>query len=121
MRTITDPLYATPHYWAAAELLLLQLDALAHDDTTTTPPSVVIGAGVPAAWLRHPIAVKGIPLRNRLLDWSWDGQRLTVAMDRPAAVHLGSAFPPTTPIQIQVRQSSSIAMELRDRYTDPRD
>ena len=52
VRGWVKPPYVTPHYWTAAEMLLLQLDMLAYTDLATPEPTVVIGAGIPTQWLK---------------------------------------------------------------------
>ena len=45
------PPYVTPHYWTAAETLLLQLDMLAYvDESKGGAPSLAVGAGIPPDW-----------------------------------------------------------------------
>jgi hypothetical protein len=69
-----SPPYVTPHYWSAAEMLLLQLEMLTYLDGDT----LVIGAGVQKEWLEKKIVVKGLPFGGKKVDWEWDGKRLKV-------------------------------------------
>lgn len=90
------PPHVTPHYWAAAEMLLLQLDALACVDETDEP-RLLIGAGVPSPWLEGSLAVEGIGTRFGRVDWKWKDHRLTVVehgFNLP--VKVGPAFPGDT-------------------------
>jgi len=91
----------TPHYGAAAQVLLLQLEMLAYADTAGETPVLVIGAGVPPAWLPHRMRVQGIGTGAGRVDWVWDGSRMqaTVRGDR-CDVRLGAAFAPGTPLQV---------------------
>jgi hypothetical protein len=81
-------------------MLLLQLDMLASvgDDDALT-----LGAGVPAAWLASPLAVRGLSFPRRSLDWRWDGHavEVTVRGEPPARVVLGPAFAPGTPLAVR--------------------
>lgn len=75
----------TPHYWAAAELLLLQLDMLARvapppPDRPDEPLVVQVGLGVPDAWLAGPLAVDGLSTRAGRVCWQWDTSQLTVTV-----------------------------------------
>src|SRR5690606_33940447 len=50
------PPHVTPHYWAAAEMLLLQLAMLAYRDGDT----VVVGAGITPNQLGSELSVEGV-------------------------------------------------------------
>ena len=91
----------TPHYWTAAEMLLLQMDMLAY---TLGPrgDEVIIGAGIPKEWIIHPMSVRGVPTPRGELSWSWDRERVRVEIAGEAPlIRLGSSFPPGTEIQIK--------------------
>jgi hypothetical protein len=49
--------YVTPHGWTAAELFLLLRDCLVREDGET----LVIGSGIPKAWLDHDFEAQGLP------------------------------------------------------------
>jgi hypothetical protein len=88
------PVAVTPSYWTTAEMLLLQLDMLAYVDPTAG--QLVVGAGIPAEWLRAPLAVSGLRLGDRTVDWSWSAGQLTVIIHGPPiAVRPGDVFPRT--------------------------
>jgi hypothetical protein len=92
----------TPHYWAAAEMLLLQLDMLTYVDQATVNPALVIGAGIPSAWLHSPMSVRGLPSRVGEVDWTWNGREMNISIRGcHCPVRLGSAFPPNTPVHVQ--------------------
>jgi hypothetical protein len=96
------PPHVTPHYWTAAEMLLLQLDMLAYVDESAGSPTLVVGAGVPAAWLAKAISVENLPTRLGKVDWSWDRGRLTVKVKgAKCGVKLGPAFPADTKLRIR--------------------
>lgn len=98
------PPHVTPHYWAAAEMLLLQLDMLAYEDPTAPEPTIVIGGGIPAAWLSQTLRVQGLLLSDGRLDWIWTGKQVRVTLSgqtRPVRIILGPAFPASTPISIE--------------------
>ena len=61
----------------AAEMLLLQLDMLAYVDETDAKPAIVIGAGIPPAWLDRPMSVRGLSTQSGQVDWTWDGRQCT--------------------------------------------
>lgn len=99
VRGWVSPPHVTPHYWTAAEMLLLQLDMLAVEDGEA---SVTIGAGIPASWLEKPLSVRGLLLESGPLDWSWDGKQLSVKTPDPRLkMKAGPAFPAGTPVIIQ--------------------
>jgi len=88
------PRYVTPHYWTAAEMLLLQLDMLAYVSEFGEEPVLVIGAGVPAAWLKHPMHVQGLPTSLGSVGWTYKDNTVTVdvAGSEKCAVRLGIGF-----------------------------
>jgi hypothetical protein len=49
--------YVTPHGWTAAELFLLLRDCLAREDGD----KLVIGSGIPSAWLDHDFEARELP------------------------------------------------------------
>jgi hypothetical protein len=61
----------TPHYWTAAEGLMLQLDMLAYVDESKPQRPLVIGAGVPVAWLSEPIDSGLIHTPRGTIRWKW--------------------------------------------------
>lgn len=91
-----EPGGVTPHYWSAAECLLLGLEMLAFVERAATP-TLVIGAGVEASWLARPIAVSGVGTAAGPVAWRWDGAG-SVSVEAPDVmpVRLGPAFPPGT-------------------------
>lgn len=101
IRGWVNPRPVTPHYWTAAEMLLLQLDMLAYVDESVTEPTLVIGAGIPREWLSQPMTVTGIPLPGGQADWRWDGNKMNVQLrGAKYKVRLGSAFPASTLLEV---------------------
>jgi hypothetical protein len=104
VRGWVSPPHITPHYWTAAEMLLLQLDMLAYVDEAAIEPTLIIGPGVLPAWLDRPMRVRGLSTRIGEVDWAWDGRRMHVKIhgNRCATckVRLGAAFPPGTPLHV---------------------
>jgi hypothetical protein len=101
VRGWVKPPNVTPHYWTAAEMLLLQLDMLAYTDTASSP-TVVIGAGIPKTWLNQPMKVRGLSTVNGQVDWSWDGKQMNVQLrGQKVNVKLGRVFPSNTPLHIE--------------------
>lgn len=99
MRGWAAPKHVTPHYWTAAEMLLLQLDMLAAEDPEGR---VIVGAGVPPGWLQTPLKVSGLTLSGGKLDWNWDGKQLRVrTYGRKASFEAGPAFGSNVSIKIE--------------------
>ncbi|HEY8106252.1 MAG TPA: hypothetical protein VIE46_09100 [Gemmatimonadales bacterium] len=98
------PRTVTPHHWTTAEMLLLQLDMLARLDTDGAEPALVIGDGLPREWLAHPLAVRGLRVAGRTVDWSWVDGRLTATIrGAPLRVRPGAPFPRATRVQVSMR------------------
>ncbi len=96
-----SPPHVTPHYWTAAEMLLLQLDMLACVDRGADGPVLRIGQGVPKKWLQHPMSVRKLSTRLGRVDWSWrDGRMRVTVHGQQCAVRLGPAFPADTPVEV---------------------
>jgi hypothetical protein len=76
---------------------------LAYADETPSGSVIVIGAGVPAEWLKSPLQVRGLLLRQGPLDWRWDGRQVEVEVRGvfPGDFRLGPAFPPGTPVEVE--------------------
>lgn len=87
----------TPHYWTAAEMLLLQLEMLAYvDETDESAPRWVIGGGVPREWVKQPLSVKRVGTSRGRVDWVWNPDLMTMTATvtgHVAPVALGPAFP----------------------------
>jgi len=97
-----------PHYWTSAEILLLQLDMLAHVDASGDEPAIVIGAGVPEAWLDSALSVRGLPTTAGMVDWTWKEGLLKVSVEgRKCIVRQGKAFPGGTRLVVQFSSSRS--------------
>jgi hypothetical protein len=97
------PPYVTPHYWTAAEMLLLQLDMLAYvDEPKGGTPSLVVGAGIPPDWCSHTMSVRGLPTRLGKIDWVWKDGQMAVTVHGPHCVaRLGPSFPSNTPLSVE--------------------
>ncbi len=96
------PPHVTPHYWTAAEMLLLQLDMLAYTDLAAPKPTVVIGAGMPAQWLKQPIDIQGLKMPNGQIDWQWNNGKVYAKIrGSKVEVKLGASFPANTPLQVE--------------------
>lgn len=94
VRGWTRPPHVVPHYWSAATALLMQLAMLGHDDDGV----LVVGAGVPAAWLGSCCSVANLATPLGLHSWRWDGSTMTIAGPR-CPVRLGAAFPAGTAVR----------------------
>jgi hypothetical protein len=97
------PPHVTPHYWTAAEVLLLQIDMLAYVAESPGEPVVVVGGGVPAEWLDQPMEVRGLPTAAGVIDWSYKDRVLnvTVHSSKRIPVRPGSNF--AKEVMFQVR------------------
>jgi hypothetical protein len=96
------PPHVTPHYWTAAEMLLLQLDMLAYLDESGGESTLVIGAGIPKEWLDMTMSAKGLSTRLGKVDWEWRKGRMTVwVRGGKEAVRLGPAFPRDAGVKIK--------------------
>ena len=90
VRGWVNPTMVTPHYWTSAEVLLLQLDMLAMSATGRQGPALVLGAGVPPAWLADSLGVRGLRVRGRTVDWTWDRHRVRATVrGAPIELRLG--------------------------------
>ena len=100
VRGWTDPKYVTPHYWTAAEMLMLELDMLACVDLAR-PSTIVIGSGVPSSWLRSDIEIRGLRTELGVVDWSWHAGKLRAVIHRghPRVV-AGSTFGSTVEVAV---------------------
>ena len=91
VRGYVSPQSVTPHYWSAAESLLMSLDMLAlakRSDNT-----IVIGAGIPKDWLSQQLVVKNVETPLGRVSWQWDNQHtVTVTTNTTASIQLGQAF-----------------------------
>lgn len=96
------PPNVTPHYWTAAEMLLLQLDMLVMLDESGPQPVVVIGAGVPPVWLDFPLRVAGLKTRTGEVSWEWKNNRLVVRMaGEKLPVRIGPSFPKDAELKVK--------------------
>lgn len=102
VRGWVSPAHVTPHYWTAAEMLLLQLDMLAYLDDSGSEPILIVGGGVLKEWLDQPMSAKGLSTRLGKVDWEWRKGRMTVWLNGArCGVKLGPAFKPGTPLKIK--------------------
>ncbi len=103
-----SPDNVTPHYWTASEMLLLQMDMLAYVDHSESKPTLVIGAGIPVEWLKHPLSVKGLLMPNGQVDWFWNGKQMDVKI-RGGSINsrLGPAFPSNTTLNVEYYSSAT--------------
>jgi hypothetical protein len=102
VRGWVKPPYVTPHYWTAAEMLLLQLDMLAYTDLAAREPTVVIGAGIPQQWLNKPMEIKGLSMPNGQIDWQWNSGKVNVKVrGSKVKVKLGASFPANAPLEVE--------------------
>jgi hypothetical protein len=83
-------------------MLLLQLDMLAYIERAGSEPTVAIGVGIPKTWLNQPMSVRGLPIADGQVDWSWDGKQMYLKIrGSKVKVKLGSVFPSDTPLDIE--------------------
>lgn len=87
------PQPVTPHYGAAAEMIMLQLDMLAYLDESNLEPVLVIGEGIPPAWMSQRMSARGLSTRLGRVDWIWQNPQMVVTLGgRRPLVRLGSSF-----------------------------
>jgi hypothetical protein len=104
-----EPRTVTPHHWTTAEMLLLELDMLARIEPGGAEPVLVVGDGLPHEWLAHPLAVRGLRIAGRTLDWSWAAGRLAVTVHgAPLRVRAGAPFPRSARLDVSVRQAAPV-------------
>ncbi len=72
--------YVTPHGWTAAELFSLLRDCLAREEGG----QLIIGSGIPAAWMNSPFSVQDLPTYFGKLSFSYNpaDQTAKVKIDR---------------------------------------
>jgi len=92
----------TPDYRTASEMALLQLAMLVTVDRSGDHPRLLIGAGVPPAWVGHRLRVEGVLTSVGPVDWEWRRGRLTVR-HRGASVNVvpGPAFPRNLELRVR--------------------
>jgi hypothetical protein len=90
----------TPHYWSAAEMLLLQLAMLAEVEGPSAERVLTIGSGVPASWFHQPFSVSGIGTSAGPVAWSWNGRVVTVRTAADLPVQLGPSFPADAKLRV---------------------
>jgi hypothetical protein len=114
----TTPPHVTPHYWTAAEMLLLQLDMLAYEKERDGETHIVIGSGFAPDMLKEPISVNGLEMRNGRLDWNWNGEKASVKWHGRGSPHfvLGKGFPADTDFEVVF---SSSVQERQTHSTEP--
>lgn len=96
------PPHVTPHYWAAAEVLLTQLAMLAETRGGSDAVELIIGAGLTAELLPNKLAVSRIGTSRGFVDWTWDGTELSVTVHGdPLPVRLGSSFPSSARLKVE--------------------
>lgn len=101
VRGWVKPPCVTPHYWTAGEILAMQADMLAYVDESQSEPVLVIGGGVPTAWVSQPMRVAGLPTSAGVVDWRWKGGRMQVTIHgRQIKTRLGAAFGPSAQLDL---------------------
>ena len=57
--------------------------------------------GAPPAWLADSLGVRGLRVRGRTVDWTWDRHRVRATVrGAPIELRLGPAFPPGTLLEL---------------------
>ncbi len=101
VRGWVKPPQVTPHYWTAAQMLLLQLDMLASVNDSGPVPILTVGAGIPREWIDKPMRVRGLATRAGWVDWSWSGGIMQVSIrGRRCQVRLGAEFPQNAVVRV---------------------
>ena len=107
------PYCVTPHYWTAAEMLLLQLDMLAYVDERSPQPVLVVGAGLRPEWFSSGMSVRNLTTRIGTVDWQWANHRLRVIVysSHRVPVRLGPGFPPATKLTVEFSTGTTSTSE----------
>jgi hypothetical protein len=85
-------------------MALLQLDMLASLDESGESPKLVIGPGIPTAWIDQPLRAEGLPAGSGRVDWEWRRGRLSVNYRGPKIeIVPGPAFPTNAQVRIRER------------------
>jgi hypothetical protein len=106
------PSHVTPHYWTAAEILLLQLAMLAYEEPRNEgeAPTWVLGAGVQESWLKGSVHVQGVGTMTGQVDWEWKEGTVSASIrGDKGRVKLGRAFPPGTKLITKFERTSELA------------
>jgi hypothetical protein len=100
------PPHVTPHYWTAAEMLLLQLDMLAYvDESDYNAPELVIGAGLPPEWLDSSMSVQNLRTNIGEVDWTYkeDWINVVIHTNKKFKVRLGPSFSINTNLRVEYK------------------
>ncbi len=101
VRSCVNPITVTPQYRTAAAMLSLQLNMLAYVDDTAAEPVLIVGAGIPAEWLLHPMSIQGVSTRVGVVNWTWQAGRMKVQVrGMKCPVRLGRNFGPNAAISV---------------------
>ncbi|MBI4977029.1 MAG: hypothetical protein HZC28_06070 [Spirochaetes bacterium] len=102
IRGWVNPPHVTPHYWTAAEMLLLQIDMLTYVNEAGDEPVLVIGGGVPSSWLKHTLTVNGVNTSVGKVDWMYRNNRIDVRIHgtKKCRVRAGTGFSEFTEIHV---------------------
>lgn len=89
--------YVTPHGWTAAELFLLLRDCLAREDGE----KLIIGSGVPTAWLTTDFEVSDLPTHFGRLSFKYGAadKTLEVHVERPPSGGIQLDFPSSVKLE----------------------
>ena len=90
--------YVTPHGWTAAELFLFLRDALLREDGNR----LVLGSGVPEAWMQEAFSVRGLPTHFGAVSYSYDpaSKSIQVSVEVPPAGGIVADF--AVPVDVRV-------------------
>lgn len=90
-----QPKYVTPHYWTASEMALLQMDMLVYINEAKDDYEIVVGAGVPVAWMGKSMSVKNYHTKAGDVSWNYSNNILNVSVKNASkkyAVRAGTNF-----------------------------
>lgn len=103
VRGWSNPDNVTPHYWTAAEMLLLQLNMLVYESGELESPTITLGLGLSVDMLQSKVEVSGINTIHGKISWLWDGSVMFIdydGTDKPIFI-LGPNFPSNAEIIYQ--------------------
>jgi hypothetical protein len=96
--------YVTPHGWTAAELFLLLRDCLAREEGD----KLVIGSGIPAAWLNADFEIKDLPTHFGKVSFRYKSADNTLEVQSEALPPGGIQLDLPNEVKLETVSSSTV-------------